>query len=108
MQTSGADPESKTMKTLFSSLPGLETPVGEIQDRLRHMWEGEPGSERSLADYHAVQLNLVLHFGLQGQRQHALQAFDTAIDVAQRYPARIIVLCPIDDGDEAAHRSRRL
>ena len=39
-------------------------------------------------------MNLILHFGLDVAQEDARARFDTVIRFAQRYPSRIIVLCP--------------
>lgn len=88
------------METLLQSLPGMEMPISEIADFLSHLWMGEPshpGGEPM--HYRASQMNLVLHLGLDTKPDEAKEIFQTALDFAQRYPSRIIVLCPETSND---------
>jgi hypothetical protein len=80
------------MADLINALPGVELPVGEVTSRLASMWEAEPSS--SQLDFRASQMNVVLHFGLDVTAEEAREQFDALIRFAQRYPSRIIVLCP--------------
>ena len=57
------------------------------------MWEAD-ASLGSPSEFRASQMNLVLHFGLDVNEADARARFDTVIRFAQRYPSRIIVLCP--------------
>lgn len=76
-------------------------PVSEVMDTLAHMWDAvAEGDEKPVSDFRASQLNLILHFGLKTSEQEASARFGDAIRFAQRYPCRIIVLCP--EGREAA------
>lgn len=79
---------------LFNVLPGVTLPVAEVTRSLAHMWEGEPGDEMAPSAFRAVQMNLVVHFGLETSAEKAREVFDTAIAFAQRYPCRVILLCP--------------
>ncbi|MFP4069807.1 MAG: glucose-6-phosphate dehydrogenase assembly protein OpcA [Opitutales bacterium] len=86
------------MPELIDVLPGVELPVAEVTERLASMWEGDTSSPSS--EFRASQMNLVLHFGLDVTPEDARARFDTLIRFAQRYPSRIIVLCPTrEDGD---------
>jgi hypothetical protein len=80
------------MAELINALPGLELPVREVTSRLASMWESEPSS--SQLEFRASQMNVVLHFGLDVTDEEARERFDALIRFAQRYPSRIIVLCP--------------
>ncbi len=92
------------MSELIDALPGISLPVGAVTERLARMWmDGDPGESPS--EFRASQMNLVLHFGLQVTAEEARERFDTCIRFAQRYPSRIIVLCPDEgraDGSMAA------
>jgi len=91
------------MPDLIDVLPGLKLPVAEVTERLASMWEGDASSPSS--EFRASQMNLVLHFGLEVGPEDARARFDTLIRFAQRYPSRIIVLCPAhstDDGSMSA------
>lgn len=83
------------MATLFDSMPGVRMPVGEVMDTLAHMWDAvADGDDKPVSDFRASQLNLILHFGLKTSEEEASTLFGDAIRFAQRYPCRIIVLCP--------------
>lgn len=80
------------MKDIIDVLPGVELPVGEVTERLEHMWEGDASSSPSA--FRASQMNVVLHFGWEVTVEEAQARFDALLTFAQRYPSRIIVLCP--------------
>lgn len=91
------------MKDLIDQLPGIAMPVAEVTTRLQTMWHG--GEEGSPSEFRASQMNVVLHFGWEVTPEEARERFDALIQFAQRYPSRIIVLCPsrsISDGSMAA------
>ena len=91
------------MKDLIDELPGLDLPVGEVTDRLELMWDSDASSSPSA--FRASQMNVVLHFGLVVTAEQAQERFSTLLTFAQRYPSRIIVLCPsrsIKDGSMRA------
>ena len=86
------------MAELIDALPGVELPVEEVTKRLETMWEGDATPESPSA-FRASQMNVILHFGLDVSSEQALERFETVIRFAQRYPSRIIVLCPTrEDG----------
>ena len=80
------------MKDLIDELPGLDLPVGEVTDRLELMWESDASD--SLSAFRASQMNVVLHFGWDVTAEQAQERFTALLTFAQRYPSRIIVLCP--------------
>jgi glucose-6-phosphate dehydrogenase assembly protein OpcA len=82
------------MAELINALPGIELPVGDVVNRLATMWESGPSSSSSPTEFRASQMNVVLHFGLDVTDEEARERFDSLIRFAQRYPSRIIVLCP--------------
>lgn len=91
------------MKDLIDELPGLDLPVGEVTDRLELMWDSD--SSGSPSAFRASQMNVVLHFGWDVTAEQAQERFTTLLTFAQRYPSRIIVLCPsrsIKDGSMRA------
>jgi hypothetical protein len=91
------------MADLIKAMPGEALPVAEVTDRLATMWDAGP--EAGAAEFRASQMNVVLHFGLDVSNAEARERFDTLIRFAQRYPSRIIVLCPtlsISDGSMEA------
>ncbi|PTX91232.1 glucose-6-phosphate dehydrogenase assembly protein OpcA [Opitutus sp. ER46] len=86
------------MSAIFDALPGIEVPVGEINRRLDAMWvdtaargEAAPTAD----DAKATQVNFVLHLGFQTTPEDAVRQFQTVVRFAQRYPSRIVVLCPL-------------
>lgn len=87
------------MQSLIDSLPGLLMPLSEAAAALDHMWEGEVNSSGAPSEFHATQMNLVLHFGLSTTPAQALAQFETAVAFAQLHPSRLIVLCPQDQRD---------
>lgn len=97
------------MKTVFEAMPGLEMPVPEVTKMLTKMWQShhrEEGKGQSL--YRASQLNLILHNGLLSTEQGALKCFKDAIEFAQKYPCRIIVLCPGEKKEGETHLKGKL
>lgn len=85
------------MDTLFDALPGVKLPLANMERTLATMWDGlaDEGGEAP-SDFRASQMNLILHFGLKTSPEEGREKFDLAVSFAQRYPARIIVLCPED------------
>lgn len=92
------------MKDLIDELPGIELPVGEVTNRLDHMWEGDDVGSPSA--FRASQMNVVLHFGWDVSRDEARERFDALLQFAQRYPSRIIVLCPTSGIEDGAMRAK--
>ncbi|MGJ3243524.1 MAG: glucose-6-phosphate dehydrogenase assembly protein OpcA [Opitutales bacterium] len=83
------------MASLIDTLPGLRMPVADVTAFLSRMWHQDPEQRNAEhSAFRASQMNLVLHFGLATSEEEARERFDTAIEFAQRYPCRIIVLCP--------------
>jgi hypothetical protein len=86
------------MPDIFNALPGIEVPVGAIAKSLAQMWtdtgaDGRPTLE--MDDAKATQVNFVLHLGLNTTAEDAAQQFDVVVKFSQRYPSRIVVLCPL-------------
>jgi len=79
---------------ILESLPGIVLPIAEVNRQLGSMWQ--PGREGSGApsEFRASQMNLILHFGKSTSVEDARARFEEAIHFSQRYPSRIIVLCP--------------
>ncbi len=77
------------MPAVFDALPGLEVPVGGIATGFSRLWADSPAKESR-----AVQLNLVLHFGANTTPADAQEQFRHTLGLAQRYPCRVVVLCP--------------
>lgn len=78
------------MPKLFEALPGLEVPVGGISRSFAKLWADTEVSEQK-----AMQLNLVLHLGFGTTPDDAVGQFRVAVRLAQRYPCRVVVLCPV-------------
>lgn len=83
------------MPAVFDALPGQEVPVGGISAGFKKLWADSPAKESR-----AVQLNLVLHLGSNSNPADAQEQFQNTLKFAQRYPARVVVLCP-DFGEKA-------
>ena len=67
------------------------------------MWESDALDSPSA--FRASQMNVVLHFGWEVTAEQAQERFNALLTFAQRYPSRIIVLCPsraITDGSMRA------
>lgn len=85
------------MHAVFQALPGIEVPVGGIAAGFKRLWADTPAQ-----DGRAMQLNLVLHFGMFTAPDDAVRQFRTTVAFAQRYPCRVVVLCPERDPAAAA------
>lgn len=97
------------MSAVFDALPGIEVPVAQINARLDALWttsaaEGKPSL--TAEDAKATQVNFVLHFGFRTTLDDATRQFQTVVRFAQRYPSRIVVLCPLAD-ESRAHPEMR-
>jgi hypothetical protein len=86
------------MTELIDVLPGIELPVGAVSEELSKMWGGN--KENALSEFRASQMNLVLHFGRTVSPDEAKARFEVAVRFAQRYPSRIIVLCPFSENNQ--------
>ncbi len=85
------------MHAIFNALPGVEVPVGGISAGFKKLWADTPAQ-----DGRAMQLNLVLHFGMFTTPDDAEKQFRATVEFAQRYPCRVVVLCP--ERDPSAER----
>ncbi len=82
--------------TIFDALPGQVMPVSEISPTLAEMWSVHMGSDHKVpTEFHASQMNLILHLGLKTPLEEARERFETLVAFAQKYPCRLIVLCPM-------------
>ncbi len=84
------------MPAIFEALPGIEVPVGGIASGFEKLW-----ADTAAAEQRAMQLNLVLHFGLATTAEDAVVQFRVAVRFAQRYPCRVVVLCPMREDNGA-------
>ncbi len=88
------------MPGIFEALPGIEAPVGSISNGLAQMWEGTASAGRPAPPSEhakAIQVNFVLHLGLNTDAADAVRQFETAVRFSRRYPSRVVVLCPLHD-----------
>lgn len=97
------------MPDIFEALPGIEVPVGGIAKGLAQMWannaaSGQPSPEGE--DAKAMQVNFVLHLGLNSTPEDAARQFEIVVKFSRRYPSRIVVLCPRTNEDSAAPEMR--
>ena len=86
------------MPEIFNILPGLEMGVDAIPKGVAQMWaeteaSGKPAPPSD--DAKAMQLNLVLHLGFGTAPDDATAQFQTVLRFSQRYPSRVVVLCPL-------------
>ena len=82
------------MPACFNALPGMEVPVGAIARGFDQLW-----AEPSVSAQKALQLNLVLHLGVATTPTDAVEQFAVAQRFAQRYPCRVVVLCPTESAE---------
>lgn len=86
------------MPSIFNVLPGIEVPAGAVSNSLANMWKDTAdrgGPAPSADDVKATQVNLVLHLGYSTTAEDAVAQFQTAVRFSQRYPCRVVVLCPL-------------
>jgi len=98
------------MPTVFESLPGMEVPVGEIKPRLAAMWR-DPSQSATMPEEEsarAMQMNFVLHFGFSTEPKDAVAQFETIKSFSQRYPCRVVVLCPLPPEDESTEMRAKI
>jgi Glucose-6-phosphate dehydrogenase subunit. len=91
------------MPEIFETLPGIEVPVGSIARSLAQLWEetaASGGAAPAVDDAKATQANVVLHLGFGTTADDARVQFQTMLRFSQRYPSRVVVLCPLkrDEG----------
>jgi glucose-6-phosphate dehydrogenase assembly protein OpcA len=91
-----------TENPIFDALPGMEVPVGGISAAFKKLWADSPAEEMR-----AMQLNLVLHLGANTEGGDANEQFRTTVRFSQRYPCRVVVLCPhFDEASPAEIRAK--
>ncbi len=84
--------QSKMDSSLFSSLPGTSLRVAEVMPALAREWGTEQAQPEMAV--RASQMNLILHLGTAVGEDDARRQWEGAIELAHRYPCRIIILCP--------------
>lgn len=90
------------MPSLFNVLPGIDVPAGAVSKSLADMWKDTAdrgGPAPAADDGKATQVNLVLHLGYSTTAEDAAAQFQTAVRFSQRYPCRVVVLCPLQAGE---------
>ncbi|MEO6996286.1 MAG: glucose-6-phosphate dehydrogenase assembly protein OpcA [Lacunisphaera sp.] len=88
------------MPTIFDALPGMEVPVDGITRGFAKLWENTDEMDQK-----AMQLNLVVHFGFATTEQDAVEQFRVAGRLGERYPCRVVILCPL--GDDTTEKEMR-
>ena len=91
------------MPAIFDALPGLDVPMGSVLSELAALWEmGGGGGKSAPSEYRASQMTFVLHFGMNHSPETGRETFDAVMRFAQRYPCRIVALCPrvTEGGDD--------
>jgi hypothetical protein len=97
------------MSAVFQALPGLDVEVGAISGSLDKMWEDTAAKGGAApTDFKATQLNLVLHLGFGTTVDDALVQFQTTLRFAQRYPCRVVMLCPLHFEDSATEMRAKI
>ncbi|MGA3006935.1 MAG: hypothetical protein ABSE59_03490 [Opitutaceae bacterium] len=97
------------MSAIFQALPGIDVPVGAISGSLDKMWEDTAaGGGAAPTDFKATQLNLVLHFGFGTTVEDAQVQFQNTLRFAQRYPCRVVMLCPLQIDDQATEMRAKI
>ena len=97
------------MSAILEKLPGIPLPLKEISKQMREMWKGETESRSAApSEFRASQLNLIVHLGSETTVEEAESVFARAIEFTQRYPGRIIVLCPTENAEAEYHLSGKL
>lgn len=74
--------------------------MGAISKSVAKMWAETAESGRpapSSDDVKATQVNFVLHLGFDLSADEAVATFRTVVRFSQRYPSRVVVLCPLHD-----------
>ena len=90
------------MPSIFNVLPGIDVPAGAVSKSLVDMWKDTAdrgGPAPGADDVKATQINLVLHLGYSTTAQDAVAQFQIAVRFSQRYPCRVVVLCPLQVGE---------
>lgn len=69
--------------------------MSSVLPTLASLWEmGTAGAKSAPSEYRASQMTLVLHLGNDHSPESARSLFDAVLRFAQRYPCRIVALCP--------------
>ena len=88
----------------MDALPGMRLPVAEVTSTLAEISQVDlPAGYKAPSELRASQMNLILHLGPTTSAKDARDQFDIAINFAQRYPCRIIVLCAVQNKGHNNH-----
>jgi hypothetical protein len=83
--------------------------VGAISGGLDQMWDDTAAQGGAApTDFKATQLNLVMHLGFGTAVEDALVQFQNALRFAQRYPCRVVMLCPLHLEDRATEMRAKI
>lgn len=96
------------MPEVFNALPGLEVPVSGIDRGLTEILDQvvlAGGTSPVAEEVKATQVNFVLHLGFNTTPEDGVVQFQTLLRFSQRYPSRVVVLCPLRH-DEGATEMR--
>lgn len=83
-------------------------PIPMVTDMLSKMWQVDQGEDDGDTYSRSSQLNIILHNGLYASHSGALKCFNDALAFAQKYPCRIIVLCPEKTREDDSHLEGKL
>lgn len=86
------------MSENFDLLPGIEVPLDSLAGSVDRMWAetaARGGAAPASEDAKATQVNFVLHLGFRTTPDDALAQFQTVLRFSERYPSRVVVLCPL-------------
>lgn len=90
--------------TIFEAMPGTQMPVADVMNSILLMSRGQSiGGKETENLFRASQMNLILHFGFCATVEKAQQEFNTALKFAQKYPCRVIVMCPEEAPADSNH-----
>ena len=81
-------------ESIFEGLPGQEVKVKSIAKAVADLWHNPEDLGQAPSEFRASQMNLIIHFGRGTTLSEAREKFGTALRFSQRYPCRIIALCP--------------
>lgn len=83
----------------------------QVESALARMWavERTESTQDALpSEFRASQMNLILHFGPETDSNEGNDIFQTTLKFAQRYPCRIVVLCPGEEGQADPFRQAKV
>lgn len=90
------------MSDLIDHLPGVAMPIEDVERTLAHMWDAADMAAQNPMGFRASQMNMLLHMGMKTSPAEARELFDQLIAFSQRYPCRILLLCPTEGGSDTS------